>query len=71
MPRYRITTESFIHGRLVKVGDVIEYDGVPGFNMDPVDDAAKKAKKAATTTASRDVNTSEFVQDMAKAVPEA
>lgn len=70
MPRYRVTAESFVNGRLVKVGDVIEYDGVPGFNLDPADAAAKKAKDTASKPASRNVNTSEFVQDMAKSVPE-
>ncbi|WP_155723597.1 hypothetical protein [Gluconobacter oxydans] len=70
MPRYRVTAESFVGGRLVQVGDVIEYDGVPGFNLEPADATAKRAKDAASKSAARNVNTSEFVQDMAKAVPE-
>lgn len=65
MPKYRVTQPSFIHGRMFKAGDVINFDGVPGFNLDPVDDAAKKAKAAASKAASRNVNKSDLAQSMA------
>ncbi|MFT9163810.1 MAG: hypothetical protein ABF504_01900 [Komagataeibacter saccharivorans] len=47
MPKYRVTAESFIGGRLVAPGTVIDFSGVPGSNLDPADPAAKKAKEAA------------------------
>lgn len=46
-------------------GDVINFDGVPGFNLEPVDDAAKKAKAAASKAAARNVNTPDFAQSIA------
>ena len=43
MPRYRVNTRSFIGEHLVEEGGEVEYDGVPGTNLDPLDAAAKKA----------------------------
>ncbi|MBM3099135.1 hypothetical protein JRX38_14180 [Gluconobacter cerinus] len=68
MARYRVTHESFINGRLVQVGQVIDFDGVPGFNLEAVDTAAKKAKEAAGANGARDVNSQAFVQDLVKTV---
>lgn len=46
MARYRVNTRSFFD-RLYDVGETVEYDGVPGTNLDPLDDAARAAKEAA------------------------
>lgn len=43
MPRYRVNTRSFIGEHLLEAGAEVEYDGVPGTNLDPLDAAAKKA----------------------------
>lgn len=43
MPRYRVNTRSFIGEHLIEAGGEVEYDGVPGTNLDPLDAAAKKA----------------------------
>jgi hypothetical protein len=47
MARYRANTRSYIGNRLIEAGEVVEYDGVPGTNLDPADDEAKVAKDAA------------------------
>lgn len=47
MPRYRVNTRSFIADQLVEEGGEIDYEGVPGSNLDPLDKAGEKAKKAA------------------------
>jgi len=49
-------------------GDVINFDGVPGFNLEPMDDTAKKAKTSASKAASADVNKAEFALAMADSV---
>lgn len=47
MPKYKVLHESFIDGALVSPGTVIDFKGVPGSNLEPVDADAKAAKKAA------------------------
>lgn len=47
-PRYRVTAESFIHNALVPEGAEIEFLGQPGSALEPLNDAAKKAKAEAT-----------------------
>jgi hypothetical protein len=49
MPRYRVNTKSFIANNLVEEGAEIEYDGIPGSNLDPLDKAAENAIRAART----------------------
>ncbi|NHN85799.1 hypothetical protein GOB93_14275 [Acetobacter musti] len=68
MPKYKVTEPSFIHGRLIEAGTVITFDGVPGFNLEPMDAAAKKAKEDAGKAASVDVNTPDYVHQMVKSV---
>lgn len=46
-PRYRVTAESFIHNALVPEGAEIEFMGQPGSALEPLNDAAKKAKAEA------------------------
>lgn len=45
--KYRITRLSFIGNQLLDEGAVVEYDGEPGSNLEPLNDAAKAAAKKA------------------------
>lgn len=45
--RYRITRLSFIGNQLLDEGAEVEYDGEPGSALEPLNDAAKSAKKKA------------------------
>ena len=47
MARYRVEALSWIGGRTVQPGEEIEYEGIPGSKLTPVDDEAKAAKAAA------------------------
>jgi len=47
MARYRVEATSWIGGRTVKPGEEIEYAGIPGSKLTPLDDEAKAAKEAA------------------------
>jgi hypothetical protein len=51
MPRYRILEQSFIGDRLWQPDEEIDFDGVPGANLHPLDAAARKASKAAEALA--------------------
>jgi hypothetical protein len=53
MPKYRVNTKSFIGNSVVDEGAVVEYDGMPGLNLDPMDDAAKDAFAQANATRDR------------------
>lgn len=47
-PRYRVTGRAhFINGRVVQPGDIVSFTGIPGVSLEPLDDAAKKAREAA------------------------
>lgn len=46
MPKYRVKTKSFIDNSLREEGEIIEYGGVPGDNLEPMDKAAEDAKSA-------------------------
>jgi len=41
MPKYRVCETSFIDNRLVREGEIVDYDGEPSANLQPV-----KGKKA-------------------------
>lgn len=45
--KYRVTRLSFIVNQLVHEGEEVEYDGEPGSALEPLNDAAKAAKKKA------------------------
>lgn len=47
MARYRVLELSFIGDRLSEPDSEIDFDGVPGNNLLPLDAAARKAVKAA------------------------
>ena len=42
MPKYKVLQKSFLGNRLVEEGEVVDYDGEPSDNLEPVDKAAKK-----------------------------
>lgn len=46
MPAYKVTALSYLNDRLVQEGETVEYDGLPGSNLEPLDDEgrARKAK---------------------------
>ncbi|HGA3340239.1 TPA: hypothetical protein ACIR6E_001181 [Enterobacter roggenkampii] len=44
---YRILRLSFIGNQLLEEGAEVQYDGEPGSNLEPLNDAAKAAKKKA------------------------
>ena len=44
MAQYRVLTKSFINNSIVEEGDVIEYDGPVGSNLELVQDEAAPAK---------------------------
>lgn len=43
MAKFRVLTQSFIDNRIVQEGEVIDYDGVPHDNLEPLDAPAEKA----------------------------
>ena len=51
MARYRILELSFIGDRLREPDEEIEFDGLPGAHLLPLDAAARKATKAAEALA--------------------
>ncbi|HDU1745269.1 TPA: hypothetical protein REX35_000377 [Klebsiella pneumoniae] len=46
--KYRVLRLSHIHNNLWPEGSEIEYDGVPGSALEPLNEAAKEAKAKAT-----------------------
>lgn len=56
-PLYRVTAKSYINGLLCGPGtahETVRYDGIPGKHLQPVNDAAKKAKAAAVKPVATD-----------------
>lgn len=47
MPKYRVRTKSFINHTIVEEGAIVNYDGIPGPNLEPIDTGAKKAATVA------------------------
>ncbi|HET8869799.1 MAG TPA: hypothetical protein VFM48_05100 [Aquabacterium sp.] len=52
MAKYRVLAKSFINNALVEEGTIVEYDGVPSDNLEPID---KPAEKAAAQSAAADI----------------
>lgn len=46
--KYRVLRLSHIHNQLWDEGAEVDYDGLPGSALEPLNDAAKKAKAKAT-----------------------
>lgn len=44
MAKYKVLVKSFINNTIVEAGTVVEYDGKPGSNMEPVKEAKPDAK---------------------------
>lgn len=49
MPRYRVLELSYIGDRLQEAESELDYDGLPGSNLLPLDAAARKAAKNAAS----------------------
>lgn len=49
MAKYRVLTKSFINNALVEEGEIVEYEGIPHDNLEPIDAPAQKAAQAAAT----------------------
>ena len=62
MAKYRVLEKSFIGNALVEEGAVVEYDGVPSSNLEPMD---KQAEAAAEKSA--DANTVSIARQKAAA----
>jgi hypothetical protein len=53
MAKYRVLQKSFIDSALVNEGDIVEYDGEPGHNLELIEPEAKtKGKKGAASAES-------------------
>jgi hypothetical protein len=52
MARYRVNTRSFFD-RLYEAGEQVDFGGVPGSNLEPLDDEARAAKEAADAAKER------------------
>ena len=50
MPKYRVIETSFIGNTLQPAGAVVDVDYDPGFNLEPLDDAAEQRKAAVADT---------------------
>lgn len=47
MPKYRVTERSYINLTMYEEGATVDFDGVPGPNLEPLDAAAVAAKEEA------------------------
>lgn len=44
MPKYKVLAKSFINNSIVEEGDIVDYDGKPGSNLELVEGDKPKAK---------------------------
>lgn len=57
MPKYKVLAKSFINNSIVEEGDIVEYDGKPGSNLELVEGdkpevkGGKKGNKAEGSSA--------------------
>lgn len=51
MAKYRVLEKSFIGNTIVEAGEVVEYDGRPGSNLELIEDAPAKPKGKAKAAA--------------------
>lgn len=47
MAKYRVLSKSFINNAIAEEGDVVEYDGKPGSNLELIEEASKGGGKPA------------------------
>ena len=65
MARYRVLELSFIGDRLREPDEEIDFDGLLGSHLLPLDAAARKAMKAAEAQAMRDADVAALQDDEA------
>lgn len=47
MPKYKVLAKSFINNSIAEEGEIVEYDGKPGTNLELLeDDKPRRGKKA-------------------------
>jgi hypothetical protein len=58
MPKYRVLEKSFINNTIAEEGEIVEYSGKAGRNLELVEDEPAPKRKAAKTAeeASEDAN---------------
>lgn len=44
MPKYKVLAKSFINNSIVEEGDVVDYDGKPGSNLELVEEDKPKGR---------------------------
>lgn len=44
MPKYKVLAKSFINNSIVEEGDIVDYDGKPGSNLELVEGDKPKGK---------------------------
>lgn len=55
MPKFRVLTKSFIGNSLLEEGAIVDFDGVPGPNLEPLDAPAQTAAEQFAATAAGDL----------------
>jgi hypothetical protein len=73
MARFKVLSRSFINNRTCDPGDIVEYDGVPAENLEPMDKEAKAATADAKasgvpTAVPEDFNPQLGISDVKQAV---
>ncbi|MCL1561861.1 hypothetical protein DTJ06_00030 [Parasaccharibacter sp. TMW 2.1886] len=66
MARYHVIQNSFINGHFLTVDEEMDYSGIPGFNLEPLDDEARSDKEKAGQLAQRDVSSRAFQEDLTR-----
>lgn len=54
MPKYYVLAKSFINNTIVEVGEIVEYDGKPGSNLELVPESKPAAPKKGVTGKAQD-----------------
>lgn len=52
MPKFRVSTKSYIGNTIVDEGTVVDFDGIPGPNLEPLEPAAVAQADLAVTAKS-------------------
>lgn len=63
MAQYRIKTKSFVNNGIREEGEIVEYEGIPGDNLEPMDKPAEKAVKAAIGANNDDIIRQHFAAE--------
>ncbi len=50
MPKYRVLAKSFINNTIVVEGDVVDFDGNPGSNLEPYEPGQKPRRHDASAS---------------------